>query len=229
MNKTKSSILTNFVIPFLIFFKSIKRFIERIKLDGFAGGLIFGAVFTLIVNIITAQITDEIARQRALEALENEIALNTIKANTIIIQNNKNISNNILPNIFYTYQQYEDNVWSNSTTLQYLEQINPNVQANVNNYYEYQIKGNNTLLANLNSLSRSVMQNCFGISNPLTPDQVKTCKAQNAIFEDIERSSAIAVSKSGYVLLSQFHPTKDRLHNPILLMLMSNNAIGFLR
>lgn len=229
MNKIYTPFISTLVMPLRAVFKTSKKIMGNLKLDTFVGGLLIGAIFSLIVNVITIRITDDITKQRALEALQNEIAYNNIQANGTLGYDKKNIADKSLPNVFYYYPLYDDNVWSNSLTLQYLEQANPQQQVLVNIYYDYVIRDNNSMLTNLNSLSKTYMQECFNTTKPLTLTQTKSCKANNALFLSLEAKSAILVLQYGYKTLDAFHPTQDRLNNPFLKLLMGSDAIGYFK
>ncbi len=77
------------------------KLLKKTKVDNFVGGLIFGAIFSLVVNIVTVQIQETIQKQRILEAVENEILTNTLTANQIAKQNQDKIDKKEALNVFY--------------------------------------------------------------------------------------------------------------------------------
>ncbi len=64
MKKVFSNVFLVFVYPL--------SFLRKMKVNNFLGGLILGAVISLIVNVATVQIQEKINKQRILEAVENE-------------------------------------------------------------------------------------------------------------------------------------------------------------
>lgn len=76
MKKVWTSITLLFSYPFLV--------LKNTKIDNFVGGLIVGAIFSLIVNIATVKVQEDINKQRALEALEREMIFHTITAKSLI-------------------------------------------------------------------------------------------------------------------------------------------------
>lgn len=207
----------------------IRWFKSKIKLNGFIGGLIFGAFFSLLVNVATFYVSDAVAKQRALESIENEITSNNILANVIVNQNNKSIGNNDLPNLFYSYHRYTESVWNNPSTLSYIEQLDPIIQAQISTYYQYVITGSNAQIDKLELLSGSILQKCFTYTIPLDTQTDKACRLMNGAFLNMESNSALSVSSTGLKLINIFHPTRDRLKNPLLRLLMGGNAIGALK
>lgn len=61
------------------------KLLKKSKFDNFVGGLIFGALFSLVVNVATVKIQEDINKQRALEAIEREMIFHTITANKKIV------------------------------------------------------------------------------------------------------------------------------------------------
>lgn len=207
----------------------IKNFLAKSKIDNFLGGLLIGAFITLILNLLTIYITDAISRQRALESIENEITTNNIQANIIIGQNNKSYKDKSLPNIFYTFHLYNDTAWNNPSTTQYIEQLDPKVQGEIDAYYQYAIKGINAQDAKLNTISTTILQPCFQYAHLLTVTEDQYCRAANIDLLGSESRGADYVVSSGLKLLNDFHPTRDRLNNPFLILFMTNKAIGALK
>jgi uncharacterized membrane protein YgaE (UPF0421/DUF939 family) len=56
------------------------RLLKKISRNNFINGLIVGAICSLIVNIITVQVQEELQKQRILEAIENEIMTNMLQS-----------------------------------------------------------------------------------------------------------------------------------------------------
>ncbi len=229
MNKIFSNFTTGFQIPFQHAFQKSEKLIKHLKMDTFLGGLIIGAIFSLIVNMITIYITDEIAKQRALESMENEIVNNEIQAEETISLDNNLIKTDQNPNIFYTYNTYSDNVWNNPLTLQYFDQLEPNLQEKIVGYYNYLLKYNNNSVTKINSFSQSsYMQGCYTLDSLPSKQIVGSCKKKNLELLETERNIAISVYNSSLNVLKIFHPTKDRLNSWYLKLLMGNKALPIL-
>ena len=229
MSRTSNTnYISIFVVPFSILFNKSKIVIKHIKLNTFVGGLIFGAIFSLIVNVITIRITDEVTKQRALEAVENEIVSNLIQANNTITADNIAIKNNALPNTFYNYNTYANNVWSNSLTLQYLEQLDPAIQVKISGYYIIYIKNYDEDINKISNLSFTELQSCFLNSVPLDKQTDTNCRSKNIDFLSSERYIAIDISNQSNLLLRVFHPTRDRLNNLFLRLIIGNKGLPIL-
>ena len=214
--------------PHNTFYRLVSLF-RNINFDTFVGGAIFGALFSLLVNIMTFAISDEIVRQRALESIENEITLNNALGNDVIGANNKMIADKDLPNVFYSYHKYNTSVWTNPSTLQYIEQLDPNIQIEISQYYQIVIEANSAM-DKLNAISQPILQQCFQFPyKPLSANIDKYCRSENGELLYDESTGATQVVKRGLVVINGFHPTRDRLHNPFLMLMMGNKAIGALK
>src|SRR3989344_2005711 len=98
MKKVFSSLLLVFTLPPSIF--------KKTKIDNFLGGLILGAIFALIVNIVTVQVQEIIKKQRVYEAIENEVLNNLLTANNVVKLNSENIDNKAQANYLYSPRRY---------------------------------------------------------------------------------------------------------------------------
>lgn len=207
-------------------FTSFLLLFRRFKADTFIGGLIFGAIFSLIVNVITIQIQELVQKQRVLEAVEGEIAANTRLASRIIDNNTKKIDSNESPNFFDTRPQYTTKVWGNSEALKYIVQLSPEVQAELGSYYDVLVTGHNAILTKFEELSRKYLSDCFGAD--LTASQQTECREWNKVILTGEIETAKKVGTESAKLLQSFHPTKDRLNDWLLRLLLGSTAVGSL-
>ena len=121
MKKVFSSLLLVFSIPLSL--------LKKTKWDNFVGGLIFGAVFSLVVNVATVQVQQTIDKQRTLEALEAEILFHGLTANNVMKENSQQVADRKRPNYFRVASYYPDDVWKNSDVVNYIMEIDPKVQA----------------------------------------------------------------------------------------------------
>lgn len=215
------SIFSTSIVYLSVFFK-------RIHLNGFVSGLIFGALFSLVVNMFTVQIQEIIQKQRILEAVEYEILNNLLQAENIVVGNQKEIQESKEPNIFHTFSLYSADLWTQSTEpLQYIAQLDPKVQAQVVTYYSIVVKGQNELVNKLSNYADKILADCYSFS-ALDEDEKKMCNENYYDLLYFENNSADYISQSSLDLLDIFHPTKDRLENPILKFFMGGESVRIL-
>jgi len=187
--------------------------------------------FSVIIFSLTALlITDDITKQRALEAMENEIVNNLIQANNTVDANNKAIKNNVLPNFFYNYNTYSNNVWNNPLTLQYFDQLEPSIQEKIVGYYAVYVRDENADIVKLSSLTSTYLQVCYPALNTVQLDEqtMNNCKIKYNDLLGTERNIAVTMSNQSFLFLKYFHPTKDRLSNWFLRLIMGNKGLPIL-
>lgn len=192
----------------------------------FVLGIIFGAVFGLVVNVITVQLQEVIQVQRVEEALENEILMDGEIANEAIDENTQLIKNNSMPDYYRVTKTYVYDVWTRSDAINYTIQNDPAVQTKISVFYDYVIPYVNGLL-NKNSILENNLTQCYTTAQ-LTTSQINDCKNWNNLILEGEITGAQDVSKSSFDILKVFHPTRDRLKNPLLVLLMGKQAVGAL-
>lgn len=204
---------------------------KKTKLDNFAAGLIFGAIFSLIVNLITIQIQETIQKQRILEAVENEILHHYLKADRVVSENNKSLNDpNLTPNYFHPYTLYSDKIWSNPETLKYIVQLNPKTQISLGGYYEISVSGtNDTNNKSYKLLEDKVSLSCYEQFQSLNTQEKEGCLVWYKFLLDSELSSGIALANRSEETLKEFHPTQDRLNSKVLRFLMGDEAINILK
>ena len=214
---------------FVIFIAAPIRFIKKIKLDNFLGGLILGAVFSLIVNVVTVKITDEIQKQRVLEAVENEIVNNQLRAQEVIKRDQEDIGNNTTYNALIPIERYSKDIWQYSpVSLQFIAQLDPSIQSAVIGYYTISVPWDNSALDNLDRLTSSQLSNCMLSETVKNPGDSEHCRAWNNVLLQGEINTAQDMQKRSYDLLMKFHPTKDRLHSWFLKLIMGDKATKIL-
>jgi len=230
---TKLNLKPVFSTP-VIFFSTIRKrlnFFKKIRLNSFIGGLIFGAVFSLVVNIVTVQIQETIQKQRILEAVEWEIYNNSAEANSVIRSASTIFKEEQLPSMFYTFPTYSRDLWSQSTEpMQYIAQLPPEVQSQVVIYYTHTIKKQNELLNSLKEFGKSELSenNCFFLENETDPVKINFCKLLYYQLVKNNIDSADDVFKSSWEVLDVFHPTQDRLSNWFLKFMMGDKSVRIL-
>lgn len=227
---TKNNLKSIFSTP-IMFLSTVGRkliFFKKIRFNSFVGGLIFGAVFSLVVNIATVQLQEIIQKQRILEAVENEIMSNTLMASNILSTNNKNIEDKSPPNIFHPFFRYSNDLWTQSSEpLQYIAQLDQETQISVNVYYTTTIKHINNMVEKYDEIAREKLKNCYEFSK-LNNKEKEVCSNDYWMILNWEGNTASDIAKQGFDLLSKFHPTKDRKENIILSFLMGNKSVRIL-
>lgn len=205
-------------------------FFKRSKVDNFVGGLLIGSLFTLIVNFLTIQVQETIQMQRVLEAIESEIASNLIVANNVVNFGVQDLNNPRLePNYYRLVQRYSDKVWSNSEALKYILQLDPDIQAKLNIYFNYVVPSNNQFVDKSFELARMTLpQSCFDSLSKLDDSAKKVCSSSYRFQIDSEVGWALNIAKNSSDLLNEFHPTKDRLNNTVLKLIMGGKSLGIL-
>ncbi len=215
---------------FVIFIAAPIKLIKKLRLDSFLGGLILGAVFSLVVNVITVQITDEVQKQRVLEAVENEIVNNELKAQEVYRRDQSFIKNNTTYNALIPLERYSKDIWQySSTTLQFIAQLDPEVQSAIVSYYTITVPWANASMDSLDRFTSSQLSNCFLSETVPNPGSTEHCRAWYQVLLQGESNTALDINKQSYDLLTtKFHPTKDRLNNWFLRVLMGNKATKIL-
>jgi hypothetical protein len=203
--------------------------LKTITKDNFVGGAIFGALFSLIVNIVTIQVQEEVQKQRTLEAIEYEIYSNLSSAGTVFEGVTKYIEEERQPEYFYTYRKYRDDLWNQSAEpRQYIMQLDPETQAHILAYYTA-VPILNDIIEKIEKYELENISDCYDITViELTDEKNETC--QNMYLE--LRETEMNVAKQAFDLstetLKYFHPTQDRLNNFWLRTLLGSKSIRIL-
>lgn len=217
MKKVFSTVFLIFVYPLSL--------LRKTKIDNFFGGLVVGALVSLIINVATVQIQEKINKQRILEAIENEILNNLISANNVIKLNDVDIKNKIQSNYLYTPRMYSRDLWEQSTEpLQYIVQLKRDIQNKISMYYTLTVPTSNAVLEKIDYNTRDVLANCFMKIYSLSSTEKDECRMNYETLLIFEKTPAEWMSKSSFELLNDFHPTKDRLNNIFLRLIMGTEA-----
>lgn len=220
---TKFNLKSIFSAPLVIFSP-----FRKLKLNGFLGGLIFGALFSLLVNMVTVQVQEMIQKQRILEAIENEIMLNMLQANNISKTNTDIIVKKDKPNIFHDYPLYTNDLWTQSTEpLQYVAQLDQDIQIKVNLYYSSVLRNSNSMISKYEQIAEQKITDCYDTSS-LSDKEINICNNWYWNIIDWEADTAESVSKASIDVLNIFHPTQNRLKDPILKIFMGNKSVKIL-
>jgi len=203
------------------------RVFRKSKIDNFFGGLIVGSIFSLLVNVMTIQVQEMVQRQRVLEAIENEIFHNVVKSNLVMEEYNRSKEDEeLLPNYFYTFTPYSSELMSQSPEmLQYTAQIDPDIQIKINTYYRSVLRSTNDMLEKLSQLAKDELSECYFKYEDLSEKEIEKCTILNSWFLNAEVRQAKVINDRSLSVLSYFHPTLDRLNNPVLRTLMGTESI----
>lgn len=203
--------------------------VRKIKVDGFFGGIVFGALFSMLVNLVTVQVQEMISRQRILEAVEWEIYNNLSQAKSVDTNVARVFENKEDPNPFFTFSKYTRDLWEQSTEpLQYIAQLSSETQAKVVVYYTVTVKGHNELIESLEKYSDSYLRNCFEVTVVKNAEERNECKVTYYQLLNSYADTADAMFKSSMEVLDVFHPTEDRLNNRFLRFMMGNKSVRVL-
>jgi hypothetical protein len=135
MKKNKSI----FLIPFIVF-----KILKKTKIDNFVAGVVFGALISLLINIVTVKIQDTVSRQRALEAVERELTYHILDVNAILNQEKlvRQATGSADINIDGVMaKRFSTKVWDNTEIYSYLLEIDPEAASQVEIHYETIVKG----------------------------------------------------------------------------------------
>lgn len=221
MKKTLSSLLLLFILPISIF--------KKTKIDNFVGGLLIGAIFSLFVNVLTNQIGEDIARQKSLEALEIELLNHYFQ----VLHVNDNVNKGLYKKTsIYIYNPYvyNDYVWKSLGSTTFFYSLPIDVQSHLNAYYTTTIYRVNTVDADNNKVVNDYYQQVIACTF-----ERNDCEAEVDLYNKVvtfytERQDSWSrqVFKNNREVLKLFHPTKDRLSNPLLGFLMGDKALPIL-
>jgi hypothetical protein len=204
------------------------QLLRKTKTNSFVGGLMFGAIFSLVINVLTIQIQEVINRQRALEALENEMVVNLVHANNIINKYERLFGSGEHINYFYYSTPYSTDFWSQSgESLRYISQIGGQTQAGLMVYNTYILRNANAAVARANSILILDYPSCFTEELFFMEDDARCLNLVNTILT-FEKFAADLVLEYGEEVLDNFRPTKDRLNSTLLRFLLGTEAVGIL-
>lgn len=217
MKKVFSNLSLIFLFPM--------RFLRKVKINNFLGGLILGAIISLIVNIATVQIQEIIKKQRILEALENEILNNLLTANNILEFNNQYLKDKTEPLYLYSPKKYSRDLWEQSAEpLQYISQLDRETQNKISVYYSFVLPGSMVQVEKIDYIARERLFDCYLKIETLTATEKNQCSSLYTILISAETLPADWISKASYELLQVFQPTRDRQNNVFLRLILGNES-----
>lgn len=201
------------------------RILKKTRLDNFFGGLIIGAIFSLLVNVVTVQVQEIIKKQRVYESIENEILNNLVTANNIIKLNSEDLNNKKEPSYLYTPRKYSRDIWEQSSdALQFISQLDRETQNKISLYYIFTIPSSNAVVEKIEYITRDKLADCFLKSGNLAEVEKSQCVSTYEILLSFEKLPAEWTSEASYELLQNFHPTKDRLNSFFLRLILGSES-----
>lgn len=217
MKKVFSSIILAVTFPV--------KLLKKTRIDNFVGGLVFGAIFSLVVNIFTVQIQETIQKQRVLEAIENEIVSNLIRANSVYGAREKDIAEMTHINLYYSPTRYSTDVWKQSfDAIGYISQLDPKIQTEIHLYYSLSVPSANYSSEKSDEFVKSALNLCFTENLEYKPKDETRCTTQTLFAYSSDKFGAESISNASFNVLQIFHPTKDRLNNWFLKLLMGDKS-----
>lgn len=218
MKKVFSNVLLIFIYPL--------RFLKKTRIDNFFGGLLLGALVSLLINVATVQIQEVIKKQRILEAIENEILNNLLNANNILKFNNQYLRDKTEPIYLYSPKKYSKDLWEQSTEpLQYISQLDREIQTKVSTYYSFIIPAANVNVEKINNSAENELFDCYLKIEGLTATEKDQCDSLYTKLIFTETFPADWISEHSYELLQVFQPTRYRQNNVFLRLIMGNETM----
>ncbi len=222
MKRIMNSLILLFLFPV--------KLLKKTRIDNFVGGLIFGAIFSLVVNIATVKIQEDINRQRVLESLERELVQQSLNANNAIIdENNAKKSNDENYVIISTLgNMFPTRIWDNLEANKYIFELPSTTAGLIEAHYVSYINSVNDHVESVMTDFDQMYKGCNA-----TIEQMISKKDSRSIKEcnDIARSAYYIGNIFNESIIDHvdeirktFHPTQDRMSNWWLSLLLGKNA-----
>lgn len=206
------------------------RFLRKTSADNFALGLMFGAIFSLVVNIATVKIQEDINRQRTLEALEREIVDHHLMVNNIVRDRDAVYTFSVDEYAYPSTMSFRFNtsVYDSDQVKAYLFEINPQTAAKIESYYSYLVEGSNVNLDRnekaYNLLGGERCQPVFDIIYGVEKESAAFCNELSVKILTANIGYADSIYTNVEEIRKTFHPTQDRLDNWWLKLLLGDKA-----
>jgi len=215
----------------------IITFFRKIKLDNFIGGLVVGAIFSLVINLLTVQVQETILRQRSLESLEweisshNSLALRAVEQYNTYFQDLDTTGNTeqFRYKSIFVGMRLDTRIWDSAEIGKYLFQIKPEAAANLSAYYAITVDTANSLLEEFDvEYTRLYNEKCSELQDEMSDGYVidiAFCIHLNQSALDYYSEVLEDLSDSAVDVLAIFHPTQDRLDSFWLKLLLGNESV----
>ena len=218
--------------PFFIF-----RLFKKTKIDNFVFGLMFGAIFSLVVNVLTVKIQEDLTKQRALEALDREITYHIIEIRSVLDQEKefsqkpyKEISTYAIDDIMS--QRLGTEVWQSREVSRYLLEMDPKVAAEVELYYKVLVSNVNRNLERNQNDFEALFKACRPFYKIIESKEAQTTEYCETIAKNSIQLQAMTIGMfidNISKVTKSFHPTEDRLHSWWLQLLLGNKSVEILK
>lgn len=209
--------------------------LKKSKFDNFVTGLIFGSIFSLLVNIYTVKIQESVSRQRALEALEREIKSHLLVSKDIATRVNKVVnsdSSDYIVDRNLMEKRYSTKVWDSGEIDRYVFELEPSIGARLYAYYDASIKTFNAVLDQNEGWFREVFKPCEPFYNIITEKEAYSIKDCNDISKHFASNHMIPVKNFNEpfnAITEIFHPTQDRLNSKWLRFLLGGDSMEIMK
>lgn len=209
--------------------------LKRTKIDNFVGGLIIGAIFSLAVNLLTVQTQEIISKQRTLEAIEREITFHALTVSSLVNEERRIATSSgvIQLNVDGVMaKRFSTKIWDNPEVYKYLLEVDPNSSAKIDVYYSVMVNEMNRLLEENYQYYQELYKPCRPFYTLITSKNNQSKEYCNMIaYNSIQLQADIATNLLNTTtdVKNSFHPTKDRLNNIFLRVLLGNQTVNILR
>lgn len=205
--------------------------LKRIKTDNFIAGLIFGAIFSLVVNVFTVQFQEKLNAQRYYEALEQELILQFQRAKNVlhIVEGYKEEVN---PEAVSLPLVYDTNIWEEGSAISYLQRLPYEEQAALNVYYSSIIDYANSSIKEKKRLYEELYTEYWLCISKAIDDCSVLQAAYKAYFRVylFAHEGAAEMVHDGYLEVRKkgFHPTEDRMNSMLFRIMMGTKSMPIL-
>ncbi|PIR62177.1 MAG: hypothetical protein COU65_04705 [Candidatus Pacebacteria bacterium CG10_big_fil_rev_8_21_14_0_10_42_12] len=227
MRKAFSTLLLTFYFPF--------KLLRKTQIDNFVGGLIFGAIFSLAVNIATVKSQEVIDKQRNLEALEREMVYHMLSMNNMLNSAegiSKEDDSLYIENSALMNQRLKTKVWDNPDTQRYIFELDPNAASYIETYYDIVVDYENRSLRENQEIFNEVYTKCepsYSFLQKAERESAEVCNNYVRNFSRLQIQGIDFVYESLSQALESFHPTQDRLDNFFLKTMMGDKSVEILK
>jgi hypothetical protein len=202
------------------------KLLKKTRIDNFVGGLIFGAVFSLFVNIATVKVQEDINRQRVLESIERELVQQSLNANNAIIEENQALDSKDekLASTVTLGRSYPTRIWDNLEASKYIFELPSVTAGKIESHYSLFPDMVNNHITAVKLEFDTLYKGCnITIDQVINNEKFRPTKDCN----DIARSAFYinnvfnsSIIKQVDEIRATFHPTQNRVNSWWLSILL---------
>lgn len=211
------------------------RVAKKSKIDNFVFGLIVGALFSLVVNVVTVRIQEEVGKQRALEAVEREITFHTIVAKNLVqaeLAASDIEDSELLGQEFVIGTRYDTKIWDSNMATPYIFELDPSIASQIETYYSVIIGNTNRLMGNNEEVYKELGRECSypfqyqqGIQGSVLDfDFIESCNEVQRKALSAQNLYTDLVFENANAILEDFHPAQDRIDSWWMSILLGDKA-----